>query len=198
LGEILVAISAAAGLVTLGTFLWYLVRRQAPGDVVLEDVISVFESWQDDYEKIMGDASLADSWKKFAGDTAVSRAMHKLEGYQRRSQMRLTEEENQQIRKWLGLRPSKPLRDAPFTVGERPSPTPTPRPPTLPRFLERHLPEELRPHKKELLQFVEDGMADLGAKKRTRFLFTQYFSLAIYIGKGRLFKFSKTWRRTIR
>ena len=65
-------------------------------------------------------------------------------------------------------------------------------------FLRRHLPKELEDHSEEVQQFLEDGMADLDHKNRKLFLFTQYFSLAFYIGKARLFKFSKTWRRTIR
>ena len=199
MGEILVAIGGVAGLVTLGTFVWRLVRRPDPGDVVSEDVISAFKFWQDDYQKIMGDVSLADSWKMFAGDTVVSRAMHKLEGYHSSSQVRLTSEEKQQIENWLGLAElSKPLQAPLFADGGHISRRSTPPPPPRLRFLGRHLPEELQPHKKEILQFLEDGLAELGGKKRKRFLFTQYFSIAIYIGKARLFKFSKTWRRTIR
>lgn len=167
MGEILTVIRAAAGLVTLGTFLRYLARRNDPDDDVPGD--------GGPFSQILREHLIKDFLELQDLSSAECREIIENPHVTTYGEFR---------DRLLTVQRSR-RRSAPSTADRL-------------RILGRHLPKELQPHRQELLQFLEDGLADLGAKKRKRFLFTQYFSLAIYIGKARLFKLSKSWRRTIR
>ena len=67
-------------------------------------------------------------------------------------------------------------------------------------YLQKFLPQELHQHKKEILEFYEDGLEEgrhLG-KSGKGFTLKETLHLALFIGKARIFKLSRIRRRTIK
>ena len=177
LGELTEWISSIAAVVTLGTFFWYLVRQFKPNNKDRVDKIRKARTWQEIWQYRENDPSLNEDLRKCTGDPD---AQHISIENSARSSMEW----------WKYYQLAFDLTN----------PRPLARPPT-PRtlkFLGRHLPKELESHREEIEQYFQDGLADPKQKRRKWFSITEHSSLTLFIGKAKLFKFSKTWRRTIR
>lgn len=170
MGELLTWISSAAALVTLGTFFWFLVRQFKQENKDREDQVRTARTWQELWQFRENDPSLDEVLRRLTDD--AKRGQHISIENSARSSMELWEA---------------------YQLAHRRPPAPS----TF-KFLGRHLPKELESHSEEIEQFFQDGLADPSRKRRKWFSITEHSSLTLFIGKAKLFKFSKSWRRTIR
>ena len=164
-------ISSVAALVTLGTFIWYLARQYRRDREDRENQVRNARTWHEIWQYRENDPSLDEVLRKLREDL--------------NDQHISIENSARSAMEWWKA----------FQLAYHPPRPPAPR--TL-KFLGRHLPKELESHSEEIEQFFQDGLADPNRKRRKWFSITEHSSLTLLIGKAKLFKFSKSWRRTIR
>lgn len=183
--DYLVWVSGAAGLVTMGVFFRHILRRHSTNIKDYLNLDKPIETYDHQLGKTTRMLKLGDIYEMVARD--------RIEGvYRGESSDWLSEEELRKYRKlWQLLTREKHV----VSISKRLRRPPAPR---GFRLLGRYLPKELEDHREELLQYLEDGLADRASKKQKQFLRSETFNLGFFIGKTRLFKFSKSWRRTIR